>query len=186
MNTPRQLDLINTPDDFRLIGNDHQTQLEAEALAVNMQTKEDANTCPTCGRIGCITPTYWNGKLYCSVFCQREAQAPAPMDTHKQKETQPRTDNPRRLKDALIMLAKVAGDYSPWNWNLAGPHNAAARQLILSTLIGCRIPKASAGVNALAKAFYAAGPELDYTCQRDLEKKYHDWARTWLLNYKED
>ena len=74
--------------------------------------------------------------------------------------------------EALALCAPYANHYHKTfePWALSGPHNAGVRQAVLTKLTGFKVPKAKAGVNALAKALTEAcrvTPE-EYTCNAAL------------------
>jgi len=189
----KQLALIAAPDDFCLIGNDHQTQLEAEALAARKDTHTDkapfqVTEGPATIHLIKDGVVYYNVKLtdgkdeFRQVYLDETKQACGMLNS------QPRTMDPASLALALVALEKVTGEYNPQNWRLAGDRNALTRQSLLELLTGTRPPKAKAGVTALAKAFFDAAPAFERTCEANAESVYHLWARIFLLTYdpKED
>jgi len=189
----KQLDLIAAPDDFRLIGNDHQTQLEAEALAVPRDTHKDKAPFeviegPAAIHLVSNGMVHYNVKLTDGKDQFRQVYLDETKQACEMLNSQPRTMDPASLALALVALEKVTGEYNPHNWRLAGDRNATTRQSLLELLTGTRPPKAKAGATALAKAFFDAAPSFEPTCYRNAETVYHLWAKIWLLTYdpKED
>lgn len=57
-------------------------------------------------------------------------------------------------------------------WMLAGSHLAASRAIVMSDLLGYRVPQSKAGVNALREAFYQA-LSITGTCEAHREDNFH-------------
>lgn len=81
--------------------------------------------------------------------------------------------------EALRMLgAATRGRFD--FWMLAGKHLAGYRAVILSKLVGERLPQSKAGVNALRDAFYAAFP-VEGDCEAAREENLRIKAQGLLF-----
>jgi len=66
-------------------------------------------------------------------------------------------------------------------WMLAGSHLAASRAIILSDLLGKRMPQSKAGVTVLREAFYSE-LEIAGDCLAHKEENFINACRVILLN----
>ena len=82
------------------------------------------------------------------------------------------TDNQR---EALRLLGSyTAGRFDVWM--LSGPANAGVRARIMALLMGIRVAKNQAGVNAMWRAFFALA-RAENGCYADREAQFMAWAK---------
>ena len=79
------------------------------------------------------------------------------------------------LQEAVGLLKFYTYNYFDC-WLLAGNSESNHRQHVISTLLGRKVPKSQAGINALEKEFYTQA-NIQGECHAERKENFIKWAK---------